>query len=283
MNNDSLPIGLAGFTISSTDTNALLKLKLVDQEGLDYRFNKLTLFHDKGFGNYDLSVCDNFNCVLATIESKDTSERFISKVNFTSEMSEVIIKPYVRDTSGKRIQLYGISFENDKQGVLYNTIGVNGAEYRHYNNSAYFNEQLKQLQPDLIIISLGTNEAFAKNFDPVIFINQVDTLVKNLRTNNPGADFLVTIPGDHLLRKKYKNVHLAVLQQALTVYCMKNNIAFWDLLTIMGGPGSMNKWYMAKLTAKDKIHLNRKGYEVQGKLLSSALLNGLARYKAARP
>jgi hypothetical protein len=43
----------------------------------------------------------------------------------------------------------------------------------------------------------------------------------------------------------------------------------------MGGYGSIQKWYSKGLTAKDKLHLNRRGYELQGYLLLSALLKAM--------
>ena len=39
-------------------------------------------------------------------------------------------------------------------------IGVNGATYDDYNNTEIFFNQLPHLNPDLVIVSLGTNESF---------------------------------------------------------------------------------------------------------------------------
>ncbi len=62
--------------------------------------------------------------------------------------------------------LHGILLENTREsGILYNMIGVNGATYNHYNQAAYFLPQLAALSPDLVIISLGTNESVGGRFD----------------------------------------------------------------------------------------------------------------------
>ena len=47
----------------------------------------------------------------------------------------------------------------------------------------------------------------------------------------------------------------------------------------MGGYGSILDWFKKGLTAKDKLHFSRKGYELQGELLYRALQNGYLNYK----
>jgi len=59
-------------------------------------------------------------------------------------------------------ELSGLILENNNPGILYHNIGVNGAKLSDYNKYPVFFEQLKSLQPDLIIIALGTNESFDK-------------------------------------------------------------------------------------------------------------------------
>jgi hypothetical protein len=46
----------------------------------------------------------------------------------------------------------------------------------------------------------------------------------------------------------------------------------------MGGYGSMAKWFTAKLSAKDRVHFNGRGYQIQGDLFYKALMNGFEKY-----
>jgi hypothetical protein len=46
----------------------------------------------------------------------------------------------------------------------------------------------------------------------------------------------------------------------------------------MGGYGSMSKWYVAGLSHKDRLHFNKKGYQLQGELLSMAIMAGYDKY-----
>lgn len=63
---------------------------------------------------------------------------------------------------------YGFSLTNGNPGVLYHSVGVNGAMYVNYTDEAYV-RQLALLKPSLLIISLGTNETFGRRFRPEEF------------------------------------------------------------------------------------------------------------------
>ena len=67
---------------------------------------------------------------------------------------------------------YGFSLSNGKPGILYHSIGVNGAMYVHYTDSNYV-KQLALLHPQLLIISLGTNETFGRRYSNLEFEHQI--------------------------------------------------------------------------------------------------------------
>ena len=58
-------------------------------------------------------------------------------------------------------------------------------------------------------------------------------------------------------------------------YCAEHNIAYWNWYRIMGGEASSLKMLKKGLIQKDKLHLTRRGYELQGQLLYEALLNAI--------
>ena len=279
--NDTIPIGLSGVTIKSMDTSATLRIKVLDQPGLDYSFTKFTLFHDKSVNAFYFVVCDDENCVLGYINSSTpTGSNFASTEQLLKPMREIYFKNYQRDSIlQKYSQVYGILLENGKPGLLYNTIGVNGAEFRHFNSSEYFNEQMAYLKPDLVIISMGTNEAYSTKFDNFKFYKQIDSLITSIKKLNPTADFLLTTPSDSYRKRKVKNPDMRIARATIQDYCHHHSLAYWDLYYIMGGYGSILDWFKKGLTAKDKLHFSRKGYELQGELLYRALQNGYLNYK----
>ena len=161
-----------------------------------------------------------------------------------------------------------------KKGLCYFMAGANGAEYATYNQKPEFFKETALLQPDLVIISLGTNEAFGY-LDQNIFENNIDAFISQIRWYNPTADILITTPGDALKKKRYLNPAIQKVCSILINYAAGSNVAVWNLHTIMGGVGSMKKWYTAGLAQKDKIHYTRDGYYLQGFLLYNALMNEL--------
>ena len=279
---DSLPIGISGLSIKNDDYKSSLMITTFNKEGLDYSFNKITLFHQKGLNNYSFNVCDSLSCFQAAIDAKvDTLTEFTTiKVN---KSNCVIFNIDSTDTlSRKTALIYGLLLENEQPGILYNMIGINGAEYRHYNKNAKLQAQMSLLNPDLIIISLGTNEAYAPRYNNQDFYNQVDSLISSLKTKNPEAVFIITTPGDSNKSRKYKNPNNLKAANTLIEYCNKNHIVYWNWFKIMGGAGVINKWAVKGLTSKDKLHLSRKGYEIQGALLHAAIIKAYQEFQAAQ-
>ena len=278
-----LPIGISGFTIETTDVSAEINLTVKNQPGLGYSFTKFTLFQEKGLSNYDITICDEINCEKGILKSVDTSiNSFVTELKFDKPISQIILRNKITDTlHPQTTRIYGMLLENDSSGVLYNMIGVNGAEYRHYVKSKYFMQQLSYLNADLIIVSLGTNEAFTASFDHVLFYRYIDTLISNLRLASPNAAILLTTPGDSFRKSRkgrVKNPDMQLARATIINYCLQHNLPYWDLYEIMGGFGSMGKWFTSQLSAKDRVHFNGRGYQIQGDLFNKALMSGYEKY-----
>jgi hypothetical protein len=278
-----LPIGVSGFTIETADTSAEINLTVKDQPNLGYAFTKFTLFQEKGLRNYDITICDEWNCEQGLFKSTDTTKSsFISEMRFNKPIRQIVLKNKATDTAHqKATRIYGMLLENDSAGVLYNMIGVNGAEYRHYTKSKYFIQQLSYLNADLVIISMGTNEGFAADFDKVIFAKHIDSLVTSIQKACPNATLLLTTPADSFRRSKkgrVKNPNMQEARVTIINYCIQHQLAYWDLYEVMGGYGSMAKWFTAQLSAKDKVHFNGKGYQIQGNLFYHALMKSFEDY-----
>ena len=279
---DSLPIGISGLSIKTDDAKSNLMISTSNREGLDYSFNKITLFHQKGCKNYSFNVCDSLSCVQAIIDAqKDTLAEYTSIKVKPSNC--VVFNIDQQDTlSSKTALIYGLLLENEQPGILYNNIGINGAEFRHYNKNRKLQMQMALLHPNLIIISLGTNEAYAPRYSNADFYNQIDSLITNLKLKNPDASFIITTPGDSNKKRKYKNPNNLKAANTIIDYCNKHHLVYWNWFAIMGGTGVINKWALKGLTSKDKLHLSRKGYEIQGSLLYAAIMNAYYDFQATQ-
>jgi lysophospholipase L1-like esterase len=277
---DTLTIGVSGLTVYSSAPDAFIKISVKNTNELDYSFNRVELFHRKGPGSFDLVVCDSLMCALADYKAEENQDSpFKSSFDLGAPQQEIILlnRGDTADTT-KGTMVYGINLRNQQKGVLYHTIGINGAEYRHYLKNPLFFQQLTELSPDLVIISLGTNEAYHPRFNADTFALQVDSMIQRIIVFCPGADILLTTPGDALRARKYPNKNNKEAGKILIKMSEKYTLAYWDLFKVMGGNGSINTWFMKGLTSKDKLHLNRRGYQLQGEMMTRAILKAFYAY-----
>lgn len=278
---DSLKVGITGVSVQTQDSLAIINFKTFNQETLNYSFSKITILSQPSSNQMQLQLLDKDFCEIKKIDFLTQNSTNLSVVNLASPTSEFYLKCYNPDSVKNMIfNAQGFILENDSSGVLYHAVGVNGAEFRHYNESPLFYEQLPILNPNLIIISLGTNDAYMPHFDTLAFIKNINNMVNSIKQQLPNASFLFTTPGDSYRKRKVKNANMHVAQNVIINFCNQNNYAYWDFYEIMGGFGSINKWFLSGLTSKDKLHFTRKGYELQGNILFKALENGLERFSA---
>jgi lysophospholipase L1-like esterase len=187
------------------------------------------------------------------------------------------------------ITLNGLMASNHQKGILYYTIGANGATFQQYLNSTIFFEQLPTLKANLVIVSLGTNESVS-DISPDSFYLHISSMYQHISEAYKHSNIIFTIPADnykrhaHTVRKKVKgkwqnkrvvsyvnNTKMQQLREVMIAFCNEKQIMYWDLYEIMGGEKSMKTWVNEGYAAKDHIHFNKVGYELQAELLFKAL------------
>jgi lysophospholipase L1-like esterase len=278
-----MPTGISGFAIGTSNSNATISIGFRESANTRNLFNKVTVYHDKGPEAFEFRVVDEapdiYDDTASSAESAPYTTTFILPAP-TSHMQLAVKKARAVQ---KHAILYGISLENGKRGILYHMAGVNGASFKTFNESAYFIFHMNTLKPDLIIISLGTNDVGDSNFDPPSLRAQIDGLVKSISKDNPDISILFTLPPDFgkarntLIKQKMLKARGVIID-----YCKSNKLAYWDLYEVMGGHGSIEQWQKSSLAQKDVMHFTRAGYELQGHLLFQALSDGLKDYESNR-
>lgn len=230
---------------------------------------------------YAISIDNNTNKEDYTIQQ--ATNFFIS--SYKNEVEQTFTL-----NSNSFAVLNGVVSNNGNSGVLYYTVGANGATFNNYNNSSLFFNQLQSLEPDLVIVSLGTNESMS-DITTDSFNLQLQLFQQQL-VSSVGKNTIViyTTPADnytreaHVVRKKVKgrwrtkrvvayenNAKLIALKNTLIDFCNSNNIMYWDLFEVMGGYGSMRNWVRSGYAAPDHVHFSKGGYELQGDLFFQAL------------
>lgn len=170
-------------------------------------------------------------------------------------------------------QLFGMRLEDTQvSGILYDMLGVNGATFYHFNHGEHFFDQLPALASDLVIVTLGTNEAIQSKFDASQFRKEVKELLTSIKQRLPETSILLTINPEVLVRKTRSSPYTPQVRQIIIEEAKLAGAAWWDLYQLMGGPESIRDWRRADLAYVDFIHFTQKGYILQAELLYKAIL-----------
>ncbi len=283
-------VGFTGTSIRPSSNTSEFTLGTVDTE--DYNpFTSATIFHNGKLTIKEITNADGNPVEYRAIPSRDYTQII---------MASGETKINVSFTSAGDLTVFGASLSGDRPGVFYHAIGNNGATYDTYNRIGNVGAGINPLQPNLVILSLGTNEAFGK-FNSISFRNSIDRLVRNVRTANPDALILLTTPMECQRsvtttkkvrvrrkgrRKRYRTVNkstrsyavnrnIAPVRQAIMEYGKENGIAVYDWYEVAGGNGASAHWITNGLFAKDRVHHTHQGYNLEGRLVYDAIMNAL--------
>ncbi|WP_300672651.1 GDSL-type esterase/lipase family protein [Soonwooa sp.] len=168
--------------------------------------------------------------------------------------------------------LYGFQFLKSKvtKGVVFNTVGVNGATYADFVKFPLQLQQLKKTNPDVVFISLGTNEGVS-SISKDDFIKNAGNLISELRKENINLPIVLISPTDNNMNgKKTAEVVLWIKEVS-----EKFNTAYLNMYKATGGAGYFSKSLKAKKANADTVHFMQSGYEEQGELIWKAFENYL--------
>lgn len=286
-------VGFTGTSIRPTTSTGELTVGTSERE--DYNpFSSVTIFHSGR-----LSVNGVTNGAGEKVRFRAIPSRDYTQIVLPTQETSVTID----FASAGDLTVFGASLSGNRPGVYYHAIGNNGAAYETYNRIGNVGVGINPLQPNLVIISLGTNEAFGR-LDTRAFARSIDQLVKNIRTSNPEALILLTTPMEcqrsvtttkkvKVRGKKRKgrrartrtvnrttrsyavNKNIAPLRQTILDYGKDNGIAVYDWYEVAGGSGASSSWISNGLFAKDRVHHSRNGYNLEGRLIYEAIMDAL--------
>jgi hypothetical protein len=261
-------LGLSGYSISTYNPNSLIQIILNTDSTTYYDFNRIKLFHNHDTTNFSIMINNGEAAFTASVN--DTLG--YTEYEFSRYQDELILNFYKSDSIQNHFTIYGISFENDDPGIIYNSVGVNGAKLNAFAGCNLFVRHLSALNPDLVIISLGTNDGYSRYFNSLKYKENYEQLLKLIKQAAPEAAVLLTVPNDSYLYRRYINRNTEKMRSIIFDLAGNNNYGVWDFFTIMGGLNSSYAWNLNGMMNGDKIHFNRKGYLLKGDLFFNAFL-----------
>jgi lysophospholipase L1-like esterase len=174
--------------------------------------------------------------------------------------------------------LYGILPFSHEPGITFHSIGINGAATSSFMRCQRMEQQLKSIQPDLVIFGLGINDAYGRRFNPEQFELNYDSLTQRIRKANPHAAIIYATNNDSYLYRRYVNRNGVIVQKSMYKLAERNDAAVWDMFEVMGGLNSIQQWKKQGLAKYDRIHFTRPGYILLGDLFTDALMTAFGDY-----
>lgn len=272
--------GISGITAATKDDSTTLKIYSNNHTFDAYTFKKVKFFYQDENNAFDIQLkTDRTDSIYSAFDEYGCYKVF----SFPTSV-DTLYFTFIKDSmdTESELSIQGIELQSDYPGITYSEVGVNGAKVKSFLRCNDFNSQLATLNPDLVVISLGVNDAYNLNFDPEVFYNHYDSLLRMVKTTLPFANVLLTTPGDGKRHKKTPLRENLYIRNVILKLAKNYNAAVWDFFKIMGGLTSVNKWHEADLVSFDFLHFNERGYHLQGELLYTALASSYNQYTHPR-
>jgi lysophospholipase L1-like esterase len=186
------------------------------------------------------------------------------------------------------VRLFGLTAEKPGPGVVYDSLGLNGASITvlsHMFNQQHWAAELRRRNPNLVVINYGTNEADFASFVDHQYEKELREAIRRVRAALPDSSILVMSPMDRGYRTGPGEIEtMATIPRIVDTQrrvAQETGCAFFDTFTAMGGAGTMARWYngQPRLVSADFIHPYPAGGRIIATVLVKQLESGLARYK----
>lgn len=264
----TIQVGITGATAQTIDSISYINFAFKGRA----KIKTVTIYHQALENQFEIR-CDG--AAISTVDNNNNQTEFTT-ITLPEEDSEIKVEIVKLNPGEHNLSIYGVSMNQLRsEGIDYHAFGVSGNQYQFFAKlSPLFKAQVKDLLPDLIIISLGSNDAYRKDIDSTEYQRTMVHLIATLREISPTTAFLITSPPDTKYKNERPDSENTVLNSIRhTTKIM--NISEWDFHSIMGGIESNPFWQKIDLANKDGLHLTNEGYQIEGALLNIALAKAL--------
>jgi lysophospholipase L1-like esterase len=228
----------------------------------------------------------------STAQTVSTASETAESGFFTVEAPQKGENSFEIKTTNGSVRMFGAVIENDGPGVVYDSLGVNGAFaglLATVMNEQHWTAQLQHRNPNLIILNYGTNESqYASDDQMARYERDLREVVRRVHAALPNAGVLIVSPMDRGTHQAGKIITLPSIPRIVEMQrrvAAETDCGFFDLFNAMGGEGTMAKWHEGKdhLVGGDLTHPNGAGADKIGGLIYHALIDGYDRYLVRHP
>jgi len=193
----------------------------------------------------------------------------------------------LRPTAGT-VTLFGVSFRRGTKGLLYDSLGLNGATtsvVARVLQPTLWQQELQRAAPALVVVNYGSNESSFGAFVHKGYANELRLAIGRIRQLDPGTAILIMSPMDRGERTGLDDIstmdtipEIVAIQRQVAA---ETHCAFFDTYDAMGGDGTMARWYAAspRLVTADLLHPTPQGAAIVAGLFVEQLGLGYNRWK----
>lgn len=277
-------LGISGATIHTADTNAGFSIIFRSKyNSIRPDFTKLRIFCKTDSSSFGLQMKTGADAtpILIPVFSKADMGYVDVELPFASD--SLLFSLYRTDTLQTRFECSGVLIEsNSDNGVLYSSVGINGAGYKSILKETLFEKQLETYSPHLVIIDVGANDFYPFSFRENELEANLSKIIAIIRKAAPTCSILIT--NSHDLWKRRMNIPACKQFSALTrKVAQAEHCAFYDYYNVSGGPFALAQWRRAGLAQPDRVHLTYKGYALKAELMANAMLTSYREYVERSP
>jgi lysophospholipase L1-like esterase len=231
----------------------------------------------QGQGDDDLNIIDaNGRQIVLSAKSKDNQWHF-SKFNAQFPITIKAGMNFHTAIGGFWVR------NNNIHGAVFSALGINGYQLNQWDrwNSQAWQNELNVVEPDLVILAYGTNEAY-NNMDIESVKQSLLKTISQIRTASPKSAIMILGAPESLKNTAgscgKRPAKLTELQNMQRDVATSQHTLYWDWQAAMGGECSMKSWISQGLARSDGVHFTSSGYQRLGLALANSILAMISKY-----
>lgn len=259
-------LGMSGMAGKTYDSTVTFGFTLKENDHIR-SFHYIRVYHNFN-PDYVISIPETFT---VGFQRRDFEADGYSQYHFDAPIDSITFQADRIGNAGTPFIFRGWVIENENPGIFYATMGVNGASTRSFIQCTEYEKEIATLKPDLAILCIGVNDAQDADLVPEEFFARYDSMCALIKQRSPDCAILLVTISDNYIKRKTRNSRSLKVNAQIMALAAKQGAGVWDLFTVMGGIGSIDRWYRNSLASSDRIHFNSTGYYMIGNMMFEAL------------
>ena len=270
-----------GMSVSSSNPADFAWAETTHQNPLGRNFSSARIFTLGTFGGGGLLAQIDRSDPFLLPTNRESAELIETNIHVPLNGHRITLSPI----GDGEVRIFGMSLESEGPGTLVDSIGIRGRQAKTWLqwNETILRDMLSILNPDIIVLAYGTNEANDTDYDMEHYERDLRSVLDKMQRVHPTSSCILVGPSDR--GSKINGNKYTVWERTRLVAEVQRTVApdfgcvFWDWQQATGGAGSMIAWNQTnpRLASNDLIHFTGKGYQVSAdqflKALDDAALN----------